>query len=377
MDLERQNDLFAQMSLELEQEKQEQNCVAEEEEESNPEAIKNSDDLGSESGKPSILFNDDVREEAIAPRAAPVEIDSKAQIHELVQESSDKTPATTNKRKAPSERMQVSPQQLERFVSVPVPTNKRVLCLIVRDKMSRLSGSNAKTPPSASYFYPNYYLFLQTIVDLDQLSSCCLEKQQRQQQQVLSFTPDGQNSSENSFSASSSISADMLFIGHSQSGASPQAPKQCVNSYSDNETAYDEESAAASGDKISNQETTAEQQVKGKAPRLRARQAPFDGSAGERLEWVKSSELETGSRLSSASSQSNEEDASEPESDCAETTTDQRWANSGTANGGANRNRSASLEDQTLRLLFDQQRNPYTGTYGVLLSGKRRKKAKT
>lgn len=177
--------------------------------------------------------------------------------------------------------------QLARFVSAQVPKSKRVLCLIVRDKMSRLNKAK-------SYFYPTYYLFIQAIVDIDTggyysggggssssnginheqqsmmgaggrpmnelISDCDLynlngrqvfhrSDEVGTQLVVKPIATSGPSSVDNSFSASSSISADMLFIEPSMVADSGQLAANQVasgrkltgTSYSDNELYADTE----------------------------------------------------------------------------------------------------------------------------------------
>lgn len=130
-------------------------------------------------------------------------------------------------------------EQLIRFVSTRVPQNKRVFCLIVRDKMSRLNKAK-------SYFYPTYYLFIQAIVDIDDASDQIFNQSNEEEYTVNGdiVSTNVSNSADNSFSASSSISADMLFIGTTNGNVQqlPNVHKQAQgNSYSDNEACVDTE----------------------------------------------------------------------------------------------------------------------------------------
>lgn len=54
-------------------------------------------------------------------------------------------------------------EQLMKFVSNFVPKNKRVLCLIVRDKLTKFNKPK-------SYICPTYYLFIQAILDIDEIT---------------------------------------------------------------------------------------------------------------------------------------------------------------------------------------------------------------
>lgn len=134
----------------------------------------------------------------------------------------------------------ITTDQLTRFVSSCVPENKRVLCLIVRDKMSRLNKAK-------SYFYPTYYLFIQAIVDIEDTGDLSLINTRGSDDDLLGVGENGEiaatsASADNSFSASSSISADMLFIGTNAGGTSSMANvKLSGNSYSDNEVYADTE----------------------------------------------------------------------------------------------------------------------------------------
>lgn len=143
----------------------------------------------------------------------------------------------------------LSRDQLDKFVSACVPQNKRVLCLIVRDKLSRLHQAK-------SYFYPIYYLFIQAVVDVDEglsgnggngcsenLTCCQLEQAPNECSAAAADAL-----VDNSFSASSSISADMMFIGSASGGhelaAEVEAKLRSAGlSYSDNELNDDNTSA--------------------------------------------------------------------------------------------------------------------------------------
>lgn len=151
----------------------------------------------------------------------------------------------------PVQKLEILTQdQMDLFVSTCVPRNKRVLCLIVRDKLSRLHQSK-------SYFYPIYYLFIQAIIDVSDGCSYYPENLTYCQEDNLANDcasgggGGGEQSNvdalvDNSFSASSSISADMMFIGNGAGNETTELGqnghgnvKLSGTSYSDNELCDD------------------------------------------------------------------------------------------------------------------------------------------
>lgn len=139
-----------------------------------------------------------------------------------------------------ADRKSISTEQLIQFVTTRVPSNKRVFCLIVRDKISRLNKAK-------SYFYPTYYLFIQAIVDIDETGDQVLYHNAEDEYNNINgdISTNVSNSNDNSFSASSSISADMLFIGANNSNGTQNSTNNVKhlqgNSYSDNEAYIDTE----------------------------------------------------------------------------------------------------------------------------------------
>lgn len=129
-------------------------------------------------------------------------------------------------------------EQLVQFISTRVPRNKRVFCLIVRDKMSH--SNKAK-----SYFYPTYYLFIQAIIDIDETGDQMFCQNNEEEYTINGdiVSRNVSNSADNSFSASSSISADMLFIGATNGNQQQMTGMKHSqgNSYSDNEECIDTE----------------------------------------------------------------------------------------------------------------------------------------
>lgn len=290
-------------------------------------------------------------------------------------------------------------EQLTRFVSSQVPRNKRVLCLIVRDKVSRLNKAK-------SYFYPTYYLFLQAIVDIDGNASDCSNNQSP----VMcsgQITPESEtkdlirhpNSTEDSFSASSSISADMLLMGspangtgvqiHNQHTSSSGLQTSTVNSYSDIEAGLDEtddnesESKRVSTDKRSEAQASGHHRLEGRdSPLVHPDTHSISGTVSRKPSQTTSNRnaLSGGSKLvESAVSKA------------------QKVSKTNNIPDGGKSNRLESMNvaqnelhfatDTDLRHyadkfkqqadLFDNDCNPYTGTVSVLLAGRRRKKAKT
>lgn len=290
--------------------------------------------------------------------------------------------------------------QLARFVAAQVPKNKRVLCLIVRDKMSRLNKAK-------SYFYPTYYLFIQAIVDID---SGGYNQQQAAARAKNEALPDGDlysatsgrevfdcpaevgktsgSSADNSFSASSSISADMIFVESSMDANQLVGSKLTGNSYSDNEACLDTD----------------------EADERPPRGSPLDcdlGEADQASSGRKQVQTNGGSKKAAAATRvqrflSAEDSNEDYDSDNDEPPNNKVGARHGIGadinsiraalmdanpNGNDAKKKEVNM-DADLDLaddkdgdlpwwLFENERNPYTGTYGVLLAGRRRKKAKT
>lgn len=281
--------------------------------------------------------------------------------------------------------------QLARFVSCQVPKNKRVLCLIVRDKLSRFGKTK-------SYFYPTYYLFVQAIVDIDETltSTTCVSSGATADDEHLIDSPPlplarnlrAADSADCSFSASSSISADMLFIGTTGAGgnAAPVATADLPsgNSYSDNEicAASDEENpypAARTGSTTATMTARAGSSFKS-AANLQGRDSPlvFPNRDTGAVRGPGSAARKSGSiglRTEAASSNGESDDES--------SSAWQPWIgqhanrNSASRQGDKTDHNASDHYDDTTASLFDNERNPYTATYGVLLASRRRKKAKT
>lgn len=313
---------------------------------------------------------------------------------------------------AVEQRVELSPAELMDFVSTCVPKNKRVLCLIVRDKVSKFNQAK-------SYFYPTYYLFIQAIVDIDQqlalaTASAAVDpmlgrlnesfksdndlNEHQQQQQLRNGAADKISASDNSFSASSSISADMMFIGAANAETSAGAAatggsgggrsgKQLVgNSYSDNELDEDENKDVELDD-------NEEDQLPAQTPDLNEHKSARVQNYARREALIRQRVVldSTSSNLPNADTATNNKrnssetlsDDEEDEDEDEEEDEDGDEANNNNNNLISRKNQCQSLKDLSenhqmlLTSLFDNDRNPYSGTYGVLLAGKKRKKAKT
>lgn len=278
--------------------------------------------------------------------------------------------------KSPSEfedeeslRQSLSSYDISTFVNQQVPANKRVLCLIVRDKISRLNRAK-------SYFYPTYYLFIQTIVDVADCDSAGLgyfepsgaQSSERlsdgaavnQDEQEQVDEEDQVERPENSFSASSSISADMLFIG-TESGAQTNGRQpgckeigRLATSYSDNEVYADAElDEQVSGSSYLRYPDKRELGSLEKSQRRQPDTSDSDSLAG----WP----------TSAAANRSDVELGRAAGADRIQVDVLERKQ-------GEDRHRVATSD---ISNLFENDKNPFTGTYGVLLSGRKRKKART
>lgn len=347
-------------------------------------------------------------------------MNDKPQQQVAASEQPDKLPLESGQ---PDERVPgLTGGQLARFVAAQVPKNKRVLCLIVRDKMSRLNKAK-------SYFYPTYYLFIQAIVDID---SGGYNQQQAAARAMNEALSDGDlysatsgrevfdcsaevgktsgSSVDNSFSASSSISADMIFVEPSMDANQLAGAKLTGNSYSDNEACPDTEAEDEADEKPprasplepvrsasdNNNNDCDVGDAKQRFNRRKQLQAD-SGPNGRDGAFKTTADVPTTQRLLSA------EDSNEDyDSDNDEPPNSKVDARHGFGadfnnirgalmdahpNGNAAKKKEVNM-DSDLDLeddkdgdlpwwLFENERNPYTGTYGVLLAGRRRKKAKT
>lgn len=292
--------------------------------------------------------------------------------------------AKSGETSTPVEQIQLTNDQLAGFVSACVPKNKRVLCLIVRDKVSKLNQAK-------SYFYPTYYLFIQAIIDID--DNLVMESKVNSTFISEDLMTSGRKvSADNSFSASSSISADMMFIGTEASSTHVAAyPNQLSgNSYSDNENNNDTEneddsrrypiqtpdlnekvSPEATGKAIKNDLIVYPDRVRSRKKKDLIGQLPTSTSIirnqtpNQRQQEELCDEIE-------------EDDMDDDESDI-EQCHELDYQSSNQINGPITQctRDNIAADVRVTSSLFDNNRNPYTGTYGVVLSGRKRKKAKT
>lgn len=344
-------------------------------------------------------------------------------------------------------RKPITTDQLVQFVSTRVPRNKRVFCLIVRDKMSRLNKTK-------SYFYPTYYLFIQAIVDIDETNDQIFSHNNEEEYAINGdiVSTNVSNSADNSFSASSSISADMLFIGATSANQQQVSNMKHAqgNSYSDNEACVDietDDDYNTDGVKF-HKRLNAEKSFGLKSTTsLHGRDSPLvfpnldniscsnpsnndancnvSGSFSSTA-WLTPKDVVNDKNLSLAQGQSNSsrrlemdatnnsksgkqtlksdiefqlkkieqqeaelsiEDSNEDGEDLDDDSDNDEFnlepsMNESSAKGkiskvDGRRNERGIDCNSRHQSLFDNDRNPYTGTYGVLLAGRKRKKAKT
>lgn len=325
----------------------------------------------------------------------------------------------------------VSSKQLVEFAFAQVPKSKRVLCLIVRNKMYSLNKAN-------SYFYPTYYLIIQEIVDIDDhLRELESPLNMRSDEEVASRAL---NSADNSFSASSSISADMLFIGNNQNtsnvhvdnfggtsgggGGQIGRTKLPASSYSDNETEADNDHESEPNPmsksrhrkvtgKFANELESSNSAILSDLPEASTTNIGVgrDNSSLIFPNMVVASNRHTRSKgLDSTSSSrakqpsnvagntelglfdaqktylfANNSESQEHESIDVDSNDDdgsdsnEQVSNSGHSGLVANANAPTNDSDDNANPLdlFEDKLNPYSGTYAILLTGRRRKKAKT
>ena len=277
---------------------------------------------------------------------------------------------------SPEQARIITSNQLIEFVSACVPRNKRVLCLIVRDRVSKFNQAK-------SYFYAKYYLFIQAIVDIDDMLTA--NEHMANLTSYEDLTIGGTRSSaDNSFSASSSISADMMFAGTdaesaallSSSSAAAANKAAAASSYSDNEDESGSERLPTQTPemneqrahclKVQKQDTIVYPSL-GSIDNKRARQR---NSIPESLQ----------NHLSSGYDINSDEDVGEDDSeneDANYQSDDQKNKRIDGAHDGENRIAANDLDANIIASLFDNDKNPYTGTFGVLLAGWKRKKGKT
>lgn len=274
----------------------------------------------------------------------------------------------------------IGTEELIKFVSSRVPRNKRVLCLIVRDQLSQFNKAK-------SYFYPTYYLFLQAIIDID--DGTCLDSLAGDTRVDNLSVIDGPKErrglqSENSLSASSSISADMLYIG-SVAGTSPNnvqtsnsisTVRQNINSFSDIEdglgSATDEgsrcESRTSPGSEL-------DDSMPSNKPLLRGRDSPLVHPDGETLSDSRRSSLVTHNLERVTNSKQGERGKTNSKTKFQKQVSNQSDQTIEQVHHRSHPTKSKA-DDECLNL-FDNDSNPFSGAVGVLLAGKRRKKVKT
>lgn len=329
----------------------------------------------------------------------------------------------------------IDENQLAQFVSTCVPENKRILCLIVRDKMSKLNRAR-------SYFYPTYYLFIQAIVDIDDMNAfeqkICLNSDE----DLTAGDTNAHESVDNSFSASSSISADMKFIGTetAQNDHVSNLIQVSGNSYSDNEVCGEIEDDLGvrcpfqAGDFTTNPHTgtqerrdhalvfpnqTPESVCSNKGNQMITKGSPADlnesklntcetredkwsrkpltdiqpikrSVSTDKQQHLKSADYRRNEKAANQFASLDDDDCGDEDelddedSDNEDGFNDSKQmpyaATAVAASGGdITNNKEADLPSSNNILwdLFENDKNPFTGTYGVLLAGRRRKKAKT
>ena len=316
------------------------------------------------------------------------------------------------------DKLVTSADQIFQFVTTCVPENKRVLCLIVRDKMSKLNRAK-------SYFYPTYYLFIQAIVDTDDFNGL---------EPILDIHSDDEihapASADNSFSASSSISADMMFIGTETAAnhESANLVQVSVNSYSDNEVNADSETEDESARRSLMRTPGLSEKINHlKAKRNYENALVFPNAEKGATDQQRSIKLRakplspSGSAASSAGHENKiitqqqmiHSNTTQPnpvgiQTKCSVNAQDDDknvgkyddldGDGSDNEDGFSSKEMSAKANDKYESFCpqsnqnvefegelakdsvvdwFDNKHNPFAGTYGVLLAGRRRKKAKT
>jgi len=333
-------------------------------------------------------------------------------------------------------RRQMSTDELIKFVTTRVPDNKRVLCLIVRDKFARLNKAK-------SYFYPTYYLLVQAIVDAedsplalgagasseqDQLGGGSAGGVVGQQTSAASST----SSSENSFSASSSISADMLFIG-AESAIRSSASLSKLTSVGPTGTSYSDYEAHGQSETEDEGEVelalgrlagaghsealVSSGEAEEATGRVELNERALSGKASGEQQQVHKSQLHGAAKGGGQAAMSRNggkrgaevtEGLSEAplgdegmrfDVDCSDSDNDKRkqraagakWSRQADYGGreeaeggrqdekrGHHDKRDTRSREESVEVnLFDNEQNPYTGASGVLLAGRRRRKTKT
>lgn len=216
----------------------------------------------------------------------------------------------------------ITVEQLKEFVALQVPERKRVLCLIVRDKISRINKAK-------SYFYPTYYLFIQAIVDIDSVDTF--------------------GCATTGTVASAGVGTGQMVADHKSSSDDifDQWP------YAAPMVKYDVTPPATSADNsFSNNDDDDD-----------------DDCDEEEEEDEDCEELED-----------DDDDVEEDDDDDDSIQEDDvRWPKRGPSRADPvpDARELAPTGRRAVEQLFDNDLNPYTGTYGVLLAGRRRKKGKT
>lgn len=305
---------------------------------------------------------------------------------------------------------QLASDQLELFVSSQVPQNKRVLCLIVRNK------SQVRLNKSKSYPNPTCYLFVQAIVDLEPANRTrstltrlnqFRERSIEEQQLRSSISPKlltgrneqptypaaataavetgltGPDQQEDTISISSSLSTDLLFFEnsariksksskiylndtnnineqlHSPNNNDLDDTKTDVNSFSDNEL----DDGLMDGEQEQDNRTTNGQ---------------FDDVTSPTHDATHSNTNETTTSIGQLRDSPivYPSDKSSNYHGVESATSSMQWQ---PGNGSMNREMSPINHSATsiVNDIFDNDLNQYTGAVGVVLSAKRRKNAKT
>lgn len=294
--------------------------------------------------------------------------------------------------------------QLVGFVTRPVPRHKRVLCLIIRDKMSKLKRTKT------AYFYPIYYLFIQAIVEVNSEQQQLVAEMDLEEEEEL----EANGEINSTFSASSSLSADMMFIGTNASGANaaaaatttsasalgqqqsstaPQLARMAAatggTSYSDNEI-YQEDELLPASQSATPDLLPAGSQSRAAPPAEQGKESPvFPSTASEERppkanskgnRWPTYTRAKASKhRGSSAGGDTDSEGDNEAElpswsggQPAGKLASALKGSSFGAGGGSGQRPATWAIAD-----MFDNEQNPFTGTYGVVLAGRKRKKAKT
>lgn len=303
--------------------------------------------------------------------------------------------------------------QLEAFVTNQVPPNKRILCLIVRDNSLTNANNSMKdlqlrlSKSKSQQTNPICYLFVQAIVDIEPINgpnsvsiNCpsdqssherikfksCEESNNNGNPSSLNANndhnetmqrSDDENDADDSISISSSLSADLLFVENARAANNANNAAKNANNSSNSKRDDDinKQTVTPNADLPANALQQQTNTIKGTNFSLINSFSDND-ELSQRHESplvYPNHEIESPTTSKFKQQPATSSIVALPQPNLS-VQTDKLQLNN---NNNNNNNKASNNNNYTTRTLFDNDLNPYTSAVSFVLSGKRRKNAKT